>query len=65
MKKHEKELLSNMPEDEKAYHMAKERFEKETEEMRNRYWHKVGDEIQKQYIKAIKAEYTRRNIYAN
>ena len=37
--------------------MAKERFEKETEEIRNRYLHKIGDEIYKQYIKAIKMEY--------
>lgn len=57
MKKDMEELLSNMSDDEKAYDMAKERFEKETEEIRNRYWHKIDDEIQKQYIKAIKMEY--------
>lgn len=57
MKKYTEELLSNMSDDEKAYDMAKERFEKETEEIRNRYWHKIDDEIQKQYIKAIKMEY--------
>ncbi len=57
MKKHTEELLSNMSDDEKAYDMAKERFEKETEEIRNRYWHKIDNEIQKQYIKAIKMEY--------
>lgn len=57
MKKYEEEILSNMSDDEKAYYMAKERFEKETEEIRSRYWHKIDDEIQKQYIKAIKMEY--------
>jgi len=57
MKKHMEELLSNMSEDEKAYDMAKKRFEKETEEIRNRYWQKIDDKIQKQYIKAIKMEY--------
>ena len=57
MKHYEDELLSNMSDDEKAYWIAKENFEKETEEIRNRYRHKIGDEIHKQYIEAIKMEY--------
>ena len=60
MKKYEEEILSNMSDDEKAYYMAKERFEKETEEIRTRYRHTIVDEIHKQYIKAIKMEYIER-----
>lgn len=53
----EERLLLNMSDDEKAYHLAKERFEEETEDIIERYWHKVKDEIHKQYIDAIKEEY--------
>lgn len=62
MKKHMDKLLSNVSADEKAYYMAKERFEKETEEIQKRYRYKIDDEIQKQYIQAIKMEYKGRVI---
>lgn len=49
-----------MSKDEKAYHQAKERFEKETEDILHRYGHRVTEEINEQYIEAITAEYKRR-----
>lgn len=57
MREIEEELMLNMSDDEKAYYLAKERFEEETKEVIKRYWHKVNDEIHKQYIDAIKDEY--------
>jgi hypothetical protein len=57
MREYEEQLMLNMSDDEKAYHLAKERFEKETEDIIERYWHKVKDDIHKQYIDAIKEEY--------
>lgn len=60
MREYWEQLKSNMSDDEKAYHLAKERFEEETEDIIKRYWHRVKDEIHKQYIDAIKAEYNGR-----
>ena len=57
MDKHMEEIMSKMSDDEKAYTIAKEKFEKETEGIRERYKNKVISEIHKQYIKAIKEEY--------
>jgi hypothetical protein len=57
MREIEEQLMLNMSDDEKAYYLAKKRFEEETEDIIKRYWHRVGDEIHKQYIDAIKAEY--------
>ena len=57
LKKYREEILSNMSEDERAYYLVKERFEDETEEIRNRYETKIFDEIHKQYIQVIKEEY--------
>lgn len=57
MREIEEQIMLNMSDDEKAYYLAKERFEEETEDIIKRYWHKVKDEIQKQYIDAIRAEY--------
>ena len=57
MREIEEQLMLNMSDDEKAYYLAKERFEEETEDIIERYWHKVKDDIHKQYIDAIKAEY--------
>lgn len=57
MREYEEQLMLNMSDDEKAYKLAKERFEKETEDIIHRYWHRVKDEIHKQYIDAIREEY--------
>lgn len=57
MREYEEEIMLNMSDDEKAYHLAKKRFEEETEDIIKRYWHRVDDEIHKQYIDAIKVEY--------
>ena len=54
------EVIQNMSEDEKTYHLAKERFEEETEEILHRYWRRIGMEIDRQYVDSIKSEYKRR-----
>jgi hypothetical protein len=60
MRECDERLMADMSKDEKAYHLAKEHFEKETEDILHRYWHRVTEEIHEQYIEAIKAEYKRR-----
>lgn len=57
MKKWEEQLILNMSNDEKAYHFAKKSFDKETEDIVQRYRYRVINEIQKKYIDAIKTEY--------
>lgn len=58
--RHEKEFLVDMSEDEKAYYLAKKRFEEETEYIKKRYSTKVGNKIHQLYIDAIKEEYKNR-----
>lgn len=53
-------LRQQMSDDEREYSLAKERFEKETEEIRMRYAEKVIDEIHRSYISAIRQEYKNR-----
>ncbi len=60
MRKLEKQLLASMSNDEKAYHLAKKRFEKETEAIVINYQNRINNEVHIQYIKAIKQEYKNR-----
>lgn len=60
MKSYREALLHKMSDDEREYSLAKERFEKDTEEIRMRYMQKVNAEIHKSYIDAIREEYKRR-----
>lgn len=57
MGKYKERLMLKMSDDVKKYYLAKERFAKETEDIVERYEHRVIDEIHKQYIDIIKAEY--------
>ena len=61
MKNYREFLLQQMSEDEREYSLAKERFEKETEEICMRYAEKVNDEIHRSYISAIRQEYKNRD----
>jgi len=60
MKSYRENMLQQMSDDEREYSLAKERFEKETEEIRMRYVKRVNDEIHKSYIDAIRQEYKNR-----
>ena len=57
MKEWEEQLILNMSNDEKAYHLAKKCFDKKTEDIVRRYRDRVDNAIQKKYIDAIKTEY--------
>lgn len=60
MKSYREELLQEMSDDKREYFLAKERFEKDTEEIRMRYVQKVNSEIHQSYIDAIRKEYKSR-----
>lgn len=60
MKQWKDELYKNMSEDERMYYQAKERFEEETRDILSRYWDMKNEKMHKQYIDAIKAEYSKR-----
>ena len=54
------EILQEMSEDEKAYYLAKERFEEETKEIRSHFLRETNEKIHQEYIAAIKKEYQER-----
>lgn len=60
IKKYKEQLISDMSDDEKAYHLAKERFKEDTEDIIKRYRHRVMNELHKQWIAVIKEEYKKR-----
>ncbi len=59
-REHDERRLANMLDDERAYYLIKRRFKQETDDIIHSYWHRVAEEIQKLYIRAIKEEYKRR-----
>lgn len=51
----------DMSDDEKFYYEEKEKFEKKTKFITNRYIAKINDEIQQEYIHAVREEYSSRS----
>lgn len=60
MDKWRTEMLQNMSADERAYYDAQERFEDETESIRQRYWKSIVEQVEKKHIAAIRDEYKTR-----
>lgn len=57
MDKWRTEMLQNMSADERAYYDAQERFEDETESIRQRYWKSIVEQVEKmQFEMNIKHE---------
>ena len=57
----EAERLQNMFEDERAYDIARAKFEKEIDDILKRYWKETRQESDKQHIAAIREEYSSRS----